>query len=1157
VLALLVLALAAPSGAQPGRVRPGDDRPVARLQAGLPSDAASAAAIAGWRQRVGADRTIRLIVQLDTPDPTAPARDAAARSANGLALGRVVARLGTRVGAVRTLSTLPIAAMDVDAGGLDELLADPAVSTVEEDRALRPALAQSVPLVQADQVWAQGYRGAGWTIAVVDDGVDKTHPAFGGRVVAEACYSGHGNPPSSLCPGGVVASNLAGSATPCVGCSHGTHIAGIAAGSSGVAPESTLIAMQVFSNDGLAYFSDILQAIDRVLVLASTYRIAALNLSLGDGKTDSAACDAESPSVFTAFASLRAAGIAPVVASGNTGTANGLEFPACMSNAVSVGSTSKTDVVESYSAASGQLQLLAPGGSITAPVPGGGYGTKSGTSMAAPHVAGAWALLRQRVPAASVSAILSALQTTGLAITDARNARVFPRIRVANAAGAMATLGTSPTTWAAPAPGGTQVVIVTSAPAAATWSASTDASWLSASPSAGVGSGSATLTADPHLTSALPRTATATIAGHAVVVTQAGATPMFTIAPTTWDVAAGAAMRTLTLTSSLPDAPWSAATSQPWLTVTPSAGSGSATLTVTIAAHTASVVARTATIGMAGHVVTVTQAGATPSITAAPTSVTVPSTGGGASLEVSVSPADAPWSVGTDAPWLALDRANGVGSGTIAVTASPHSGSALSRTGTLTIGGQMVTVKQAGATPTFTATPAVVDRPASGGPVAVTLTSTLPDASWTVTSTTPWLAVQPQSGTGSANVTISVAPHALVRSRSGTVSIAGQVVTVTQQGAPSAFTASQLSIDAPLAGAHAAIGLTASADDATWTAVSDVAWLSVSPASGHGSATLDVVVNATTPAQPRTGTITVAGHVITVMQAGGAPAVTISEHSWIAPGSGGTHALAIDVSASTGSWTATSDVPWLTVSPAYGTSDTEVLVAALPSGSSGAGLPSLALPSTLPATTAAIVISQPFDGGIRTGTVVVTPYPPPAVYRRYLAEGASSAFFQTRLAILNPGAVATTATLSFLRSDRDPLDIQVDVPAGTRQTIWPRDVLGPDDAQFSTTVSASQPLVVDRTMTWDGSGYGAHAETATNEPSPRWYFAEGATHSGFALFYLLQNPGDALVSASCGPACRRSRRRTRSRHDRGRTSGPTSKSFPGSGGPWRRQKSVP
>ena len=57
------------------------------------------------------------------------------------------------------------------------------------------------------------------------------------------------------------------------------------------------------------------------------------------------------------------------------------------------------------------------------------------------------------------------------------------------------------------------------------------------------------------------------------------------------------------------------------------------------------------------------------------------------------------------------------------------------------------------------------------------------------------------------------------------------------------------------------------------------------------------------------------------------------------------------------------------------------------------------------------------------------------------------------------------------------------------------------------------PLVVDRTMTWDGSGYGAHAETATTEPSPRWYFAEGATHSGFALFYLLQNPGDATVTA--------------------------------------------
>jgi subtilisin family serine protease len=1111
VFVLFLLVLAAPVAGQPGQARPNDGARVARLRAGLPSDADSVAAIAAWRQRVRADRTIRLIVRLDTTDSTAAARDAGARAANTAALGRVVSRLGARARWARTLSVLPVAALDVDPDGLETLLADPAVGTVEQDQALRPLLAQSVPLIQADQVWTQGYRGLGWAVAVLDDGIDRAHPAFGGRVVAEACYSGHGNPASTICPGGVLASTSAGSAAPCAGCTHGTHVAGIATGSSGVAPESMLIAMQVFSSDGLAYFSDVLQAIDRVLVLASTYQVAALNLSLGNGTIHPDTCDASSPSLFNAFASLRSAGIAPVVASGNTGASKGLEFPACLSNAVSVGSTSKGDAIESYSDASVQLQLLAPGGSIRAPVPGGGYATKSGTSMAAPHVAGAWALLRQRVPAASVGDILMALKNTGASIVDPRNGLAFSRIRVANAAAALATIVVSPTTWAPPATGGTQLVTVTSTPLPAAWSAFTDGAWLSVSPSSGKGSGSVSLTAEPHTTSAVPRTTTATIAGHVVAVTQSGAAPTFTLAPTSWQPSPGDDTRMLTLTSSLADASWSATSSQPWLGVSPASGTGSATLGVSVAAHTTSVSPRVAALSIGGLTFTVTQAGATPSITARPSSLALPSAGGTASLDVVVSPADAAWAVSTDASWLTLERPSGVGGATIAVTAAAHLGSAFSRTATISIGGQVIAIRQAGETPTFTAAPAIIDVPAPGGATAIALTSSLPDASWTASSTTPWLVVQPQSGVGSTSVSVAVAPHTLVQPRSGTVSIAGRIVTVNQQGAPSAFTASPLSLDVPGGGAVASIALTSSAADAPWIAVSSATWLSAAPASGHGSATLNVVIDPTTPTQPRTGTITVAGHVVVVKQAGGAPAVTITESAWSAPGAGGTLAVALDVSGSSGSWTAASDAPWLTASPSYGAGDTDILVAALPSVSGGAGLPSFTLRSTLASTEAAIVVSQPFEGGIRTGTIVFTPHPPAAVYSRYLAEGASSTFFDTRLALLNPGSAATTATLSFLRSGHEPLDVRVDVPAFARRTIWPRDYLGPADAQFSTIVSASAPLVVDRTMTWDGTGYGAHAETATNEPSARWYFAEGATHSGFALFYLLQNPGDASV----------------------------------------------
>jgi subtilisin family serine protease len=107
-------------------------------------------------------------------------------------------------------------------------------------------------------------------------------------------------------------------------------------------------------------------------------------------------------------------GIATTVAAGNNGATNALSSPACISSAVSVGATTKSDVVAAYSNAASFLSLFAPGDSITSSSVGGGYTVASGTSMAAPHVAATWAVLRQAAPTATVSQVLSTLQSTGL-----------------------------------------------------------------------------------------------------------------------------------------------------------------------------------------------------------------------------------------------------------------------------------------------------------------------------------------------------------------------------------------------------------------------------------------------------------------------------------------------------------------------------------------------------------------------------------------------------------------------------------------------------------------------------------------------------------------------------------------------------------------------
>lgn len=154
--------------------------------------------------------------------------------------------------------------------------------------------------------------------------------------------------------------------------------------------------------------------------------------------------------------------------------------------------------------------------------------------------------------------------------------------------------------------------------------------------------------------------------------------------------------------------------------------------------------------------------------------------------------------------------------------------------------------------------------------------------------------------------------------------------------------------------------------------------------------------------------------------------------------------------------------------------------------------------------------APPSGAAANQGQAGVSTSPPSSadepVFKRYLAEGATSTFFDTRIAILNPTQTATTATLTFLTGTGTSILHTVEVPALTRVTIEPKTIPGLENAEFSTVVEADQPLVVDRTMTWDATGYGAHAETAVEAPSPIWYLAEGATHSGFDLFYLIQNP---------------------------------------------------
>jgi len=357
---------------------------------------------------------------------------------------------GSRV--LRTYENFPLLALEVSANALQALQRAPGVVAVSPDIPEPPALDASLAVINADAVHELGWDGSGQTIVILDTGIDQDHPFLAGRIVSQACYStggaGHDADPAvariSLCPGNAESSTAAGSADTNIAacdfngdiCDHGTHVAGIAAGdgsgvavanaqAAGVAPAADIIAMQVFTRYNratdcnpapapclLSSPSDQIAALDRVFSIRNTFGVTVVNMSLGGGQFFTA-CDDEARKV--PIDALRGVGIATVVASGNNGFANAISRPACISTAVAVGATTNGDAVTRNRGA--LLDLFAPGDWIVSSGSNGGFEGKGGTSMAAPHVAGAWAIMHQLLPGAAVADILDRLQTTGVPIT--------------------------------------------------------------------------------------------------------------------------------------------------------------------------------------------------------------------------------------------------------------------------------------------------------------------------------------------------------------------------------------------------------------------------------------------------------------------------------------------------------------------------------------------------------------------------------------------------------------------------------------------------------------------------------------------------------------------------------------------------------------------
>jgi len=305
------------------------------------------------------------------------------------------------------------------------------------DDANKALINNTTTYTNADKAWAKGFRGQGYAIAVLDDGINANHELFkNGKIVAAACFSDGGTTGDNLCPGAAKSASGSGAASACSGgnevCYHGSHVAGIAAGNNtpasfirqGVAPDAKLIPIQVFHRRKTttscsgnasclrANTSDLVAALDWLIANGPTHNLAAVNMSLGGGEYSNY-CDSES-TLTSGINILRAMGILTAIAAGNEGLTGKISHPACIRNAVAVSSVIITvpEIDHNHSAI---VDLLAPGFLVNSASNAGptSYITYGGTSMATPHVAGAFAVLRSKLPSATADQIEFALKSTG------------------------------------------------------------------------------------------------------------------------------------------------------------------------------------------------------------------------------------------------------------------------------------------------------------------------------------------------------------------------------------------------------------------------------------------------------------------------------------------------------------------------------------------------------------------------------------------------------------------------------------------------------------------------------------------------------------------------------------------------------------------------
>ena len=393
---------------------------------------------------------VRVVIALREPET--PATSATLRAGEVVAIrDGVLSRLrADDFRLTQQWTMLAAVAGDVSLAGLIELLQDSDVVRVDLDVPAHAAMAESLPLIKADQAHNRGITGRGISVAVLDSGADVTHPDLKEGLVAEQCFCANADG-SGCCPGGGTQASGAGSARDENG--HGTNVTGIIIGRGrvapdGVAPDASHVQVRVLDrNGGAASVTQIISGLDWILSSRSDVKVVNLSIetaTLFDGVCDNAA--SYTMTLAQAVNGLKSRGTVVFASSGNNGSRSQTGAPACLSGAIAVGavykgnvgsvsfgctdSVTSADKVACFSNSNAKVDLLAPGAAITSTGLAGGQSTYVGTSQASPIAAGAAALLLSAKPGLSPDQVRDFLRNTGVKLTDPKNGLSFHRIDV-------------------------------------------------------------------------------------------------------------------------------------------------------------------------------------------------------------------------------------------------------------------------------------------------------------------------------------------------------------------------------------------------------------------------------------------------------------------------------------------------------------------------------------------------------------------------------------------------------------------------------------------------------------------------------------------------------------------------------------------------------